>query len=251
VGQRQGALEDVVSMPNLPKGDGRSLGDFDQYAGSYDAAVNRAIGLPGLSVDFFTAAKIGYINDFLERRFAPDVALSLLDVGCGVGNFHEGLKAANRRISGIDISRESLETAIERHPGVDYRHYDGTNVPYEAATFDFAFAVCVYHHIPAALRAPLTADIKRVLKPGACFAILEHNPLNPLTRRVVDRCPFDADAVLLKRQDAEDLLRGAGFTDVTTRFILTVPLKGRTGRRIDSLFAGIPLGSQYMTTGRS
>jgi hypothetical protein len=29
-----------------------------------------------------------------------------------------------------------------------------------------------------------------------------------------------------------------------------VPLKGRAGQRIDRLFARIPLGSQYMTTGR-
>ncbi len=237
-------------MADRPKGDTPSLGDFDQYAGSYDAAVNKAIGLPGLSVDFFTAAKIDHINAFLDQHFATGQPLSLLDIGCGVGNYHPGLRAKNRRIVGIDVSADSIETASLRHPDVDYRAYGGTDIPFETAHFDFAMAVCVYHHIPPALRPALTADVLRVLKPGGWFAILEHNPLNPLTRRVVDRCPFDADAVLLRRQETEKLLRDGGFESVRTEYILTLPLKGRAGQAVNRVFGALPLGSQYMTTGR-
>ncbi len=239
-----------MSMTDRPKGDTPSLGDFDRYADTYDAAVNKAIGLPGLSVDFFTAAKIDHINAFLQQHFAAGQPLSLLDVGCGVGNYHPGLRADNRCIVGIDVSAQSIETASLRHPDVDYRVYGGTDIPFEASRFDFAMAVCVYHHIPPALRPALTADIRRVLKPGGWFAILEHNPLNPLTRRVVDRCPFDADAVLLKRQEAEVLMRDAGLACIRTEFILTVPVKGRVGRAVNRTFASLPLGSQYMTFGQ-
>jgi SAM-dependent methyltransferase len=237
-------------MKDRPKGGGHSLGDFDQYAGSYDAVVNKAIAMPGLSVDFFTAAKIDYINGFLATHFDVRSDLSLLDVGCGVGNYHRLLQADNRRISGIDVSSDSLETARQRNPEVDYRLYGGTEIPFETAQFDFAFAVCVFHHVPPLQRAALTADVRRVVKPGGWFAIFEHNPLNALTMRVVNRCPFDADAVLLKRQESESLMTKAGFRDVTTDFILTVPMKGPVGRRIDRLFSSLPFGSQYMTSGR-
>ena len=63
-------------------------------------------------------------------------------------------------------------------------------------------AVCVYHHVEPGDRAPLTAEIRRVLKPGGMLAIIEHNPLNPVTRAVVKRIPLDRDAQLLSAREA-------------------------------------------------
>ena len=46
--------------------------------------------------------------------------------------------------------------------------------------------------------AGFVADMVRVTRPGGLVCVIEHNPLNPLTRLAVNRCPFDADAVLLR-----------------------------------------------------
>jgi hypothetical protein len=50
----------------------------------------------------------------------------------------------------------------------------------------------------------------RVTRPGGLICIIEHNALNLLTRLAVNRCPFDADAVLLRSGQSQELLRGAG-----------------------------------------
>jgi hypothetical protein len=55
------------------------------------------------------------------------------------------------------------------------------------------------------------AEMARVTRPGGMVAIIEHNPLNPVTRHIVSRCPFDRDAVLLRCGTGARLLAGAGL----------------------------------------
>ena len=69
--------------------------------------------------------------------------------------------------------------------------------------------------------------------------IFEHNPRNPLTMRVVNRCEFDRDAILLKNEEAEGLLSQANFTDIGSRHILTVPSFNKATRVVDQLFGGL------------
>jgi SAM-dependent methyltransferase len=114
-----------------------------------------------------------------------------------------------------------------------YRVYDGINLPYSDDSFDAASAVCVFHHVPVAARTALAKEVRRVLRRGGLFAIFEHNPLNPLTRHVVNRCEFDRNAILLRANNAEKLLEDAGFHDVDTRFILTIPTRGFLLRAAD------------------
>ena len=60
---------------------------------------------------------------------------------------------------------------------------DPERLPYGTGEFDLVTAVCVYHHVTVDdMRHKLTAEIRRVLKPGGIFCIIEHNPLNPATQ---------------------------------------------------------------------
>jgi len=153
-------------------------------------------------------------------------------------------------VHGVDISAESLAVAAKRNPGVDYRHYNGVSLPFADQSIDVAFAVCVYHHIPVDLRPAITREVWRVLRPGGMFIIFEHNPINPLTMRVVNTCPFDADAVLLRPTETTSLMKNAGFSSIRTRHILSVPAAGRLLRNVDRAFARLPLGAQFYTAGR-
>jgi hypothetical protein len=67
---------------------------------------------------------------------------------------------------------------------------------------------------------------------------------------VVNNCEFDKDAILLRRPETEILLKDAGFQRIYSRFILTVPAKGSLLRKIDKLFAHLPIGAQYYAVGR-
>ena len=72
-----------------------------------------------------------------------------------------------------------------------------TSCRLSSGSFDVVFAMCVWHHIPPNQWTNFISELSRVLSQEGLLLVYEHNPLNPLTRRVVSRCAFDKDAVLL------------------------------------------------------
>ena len=218
---------------------------FDAYAGSYDEAVNQSLAFLGVKVDYFTQVKAAYLLDFLREHFGAAEALSVLDVGCGVGNYHQIIRGAVGALAGCDLSRSCLDTAGQRNPGVDYRHYNGGRLPFDDNTFDAATTICVMHHVPPDQWPAFAAEMKRVLRPGGLAVVFEHNPLNPLTRRVVNNCEFDADAVLLRQGRTRELFAGAGFSRIDGRSILSIPSFGPLTRKLDRALGRAALGAQY------
>lgn len=225
--------------------------EFDAYTANYNEEINKALNFSGLDIDFFARVKNDYLVDILDARQGGAAKAELIDVGCGVANAHKQLTGRVGAIAGIDVSAASIAVARQRNPGIRYEVFDGTHLPFEDRSFDAAFAINVFHHVPVAQRPALVADVRRVLRPGGLFAIFEHNPLNPVTRRIVNTCEFDKDAVLLKRRDSEALLQGAGFSDISTRYIFSVPAAGTLLRKVDRLFSLLPFGAQYYTLGNN
>jgi SAM-dependent methyltransferase len=218
---------------------------FDSYKDTYSDSVNAAVSFTGLTVDFYTRVKADYLLDVSRSHFGSTAVLSALDVGCGIGNCHAQLFPQLKSLSGVDISSASLDTARARNAGVDYRVYDGKVLPYPDASFDLAFTICVMHHVPPGRWRTFAQEMHRVLRPGGLALIFEHNPRNLLTKRVVKSCPFDEDAVLMRREMTEHLYCDAGFKQVYGRFILSVPPANSFLRRLDQLLSGFPLGAQY------
>jgi SAM-dependent methyltransferase len=128
---------------------------------------------------------------------------------------------------------------------------DPAKIPFGPEEFDFITAVCVYHHVPPGARLELTREISRVLRPGGIFAMLEHNPYNPVTRKIVSRTPVDADAILLKPSEAVSCLRQGGFEPRAPQFFLYFPepIYRAGGRRMERLLQSLPLGGQYAVFG--
>ena len=222
---------------------------FDEYKESYSDTVNDSIGFSGLDVDFFTRVKADYLVDICTKHFGDTKDLSLIDIGCGIGNFDGLLRPKFKALTGVDISPQSVEQARSRHTDVEYHTYNGETLPFENNSFDAAFAICVVHHVPVDLWENFSKEMYRVIKPGGLAMIFEHNPSNPLTMRVVNNCPFDEDAVLLKSQKSMSLLSGADFEDVKRRYILTIPAFNKLFRAFDGLFSWMKIGAQYYVTG--
>lgn len=222
---------------------------FDDYRNSYANVVNKAISFSGMDVDKFVAAKARYLVEAADQHFGSRRDLKILDVGCGVGKYHGLLKSRYQDISGIDVSAECIAEASETHPDLNYRAYDGLKIPFNDASFDLAYAVCVVHHVPPANWDNFVREVKRVLRPGGLAMIFEHNPLNPLTRKAVRECPFDADAVLLSSRTAMNLLKNANFSDIRKRYILSIPPISGFAHGLDKLFSVVPSGAQYLVSG--
>jgi SAM-dependent methyltransferase len=124
-------------------------------------------------------------------------------------------------------------------------------IPYEDGQFDFVTAVCVYHHVPPADRVRLVTEVRRVLRPGGLFCIIEHNPFNPATRRIVSRTPVDAGAILLTAASTRSLLRQAGFHPHRTEYFLYLPERlYKACGWMERLAGRVPLGGQYAVFSR-
>jgi SAM-dependent methyltransferase len=188
----------------------------------------------------------------LLRRHFGDTRLDLLDVGCGNGMLHGFLLASGLpfSVTGIDVAAEFMAAAREANPQVTYDTYEGGRLPYEDASFDAVFTICVMHHVPPQDWPRFLAEMRRVVRPGGLVLVFEHNPLNPLTRRLVRNCAVDENAVLLKPALLDGLMRDAGIEAVRLEFIIFTPFASAVFRRLDRVMSPVPLGAQYVAYGR-
>lgn len=222
---------------------------FDNYDTSYSATVQSSIDFSGLSYDFFVAAKAFVIRDLVLARLGANRAVDAIDIGCGVGTLHPLVRGMFRRLCGVDVSAPSIAQARRNNPTVEYALYDGDTLPYEDASFDFATAICVMHHVPPTNWTGFLREVRRVIRPGGLACIIEHNPFNPLTRLAVMRCEFDEDAILLRAQQTQRLLGDTGFCNIDTRYFLLLPWATPLTQRLEHSFRRAPFGAQYATCG--
>ena len=222
---------------------------FDPYGPDYDAVVQDSIAFSGLDHALFVRAKVALLARLFARHFGVERP-ALLDVGCGIGLMHEGLGPITRSVAGTDVSAQSLARAGREHPQVEYRPQGDGVLPWPDDTFDVTLAVCVLHHVPPSQRAGLLTQMRRVTRPSGLVIAIEHNPLNPLTRLAVARCPFDHDAELLGARTARGLLRSAGLEDVRSRYFLVFPAVHRILSGIEERIGCLPIGAQYVAFGQ-
>ena len=215
---------------------------FDTHSEDYDAVTDASIAFSGIKANFFARAKAHHLLADMRKQFGATHSLDLLDVGCGIGKYFALLKDDVGSIQGVDVSDSSLTVARQRHPGIPATLYDGRRLPFPDNSFDVAYTVCVLHHVPPVHWQGFAEEMARVVRPGGRAYVFEHNPLNPLTRRAVNDCPYDADAVLLRPRDVRAL-----FASHCTRteHILTIPAISGLPKLLDRAFARLPLGAQY------
>lgn len=222
---------------------------FDKYASSYDDLHAQSLRSSGEEAAYFSAYKADYLRRVALKRNLP--AHEIIDFGCGIGNAVPHLRRnfPAARIRGMDVSAASIDIARARHQDQSFAVI-GDLLPVADDCIDIAMAACVYHHVPPADRAKWTCEIRRSLKPGGSCFIFEHNPFNPLTRKVVADCRFDEDAVLLRARETVGLLKDSGFRHVTLDYIVFFPSGLSVLRRLEPALSWLPFGAQYVAHGR-
>jgi SAM-dependent methyltransferase len=212
---------------------------------SYRDAVEASISFSGAGLDLFTRIKADLLLQLASRQVGEPGDLAFLDVGCGPGETDSFLDGRVGSLTGVDVSSGMIERARRRNPGVEYRDYRaGERIPYDDGSFDVCFAICVLHHVPPDQRQGLVAEMKRLCRPGGLLLLLEHNPLNPLTRKAVSNCEFDRGVKLLSRRAVSRLLSEAGLAP-RGRYIEFFPRDSELLRRIEAGLGRLPLGAQF------
>jgi len=223
--------------------------EFDRYAANYEAMIGDPLRQKFARDSlFFHRRKLELLLDELRRRGLDPSTQEWLDLGCGKGDLIRMGQAHFRRAYGCDVSPQLLNQAA----GVEVRLQDGpAGIPFSNESLDVVSAACVYHHIAPKDRLALTRSVHRALRGGGLFCIFEHNPLNPVTRRIVNRCPVDGNAILLRAGESRRLLVEAGFAAGRVKYYLFLPeiLYGAAGAG-ERWIWWLPLGGQYAAIGR-
>jgi ubiquinone/menaquinone biosynthesis C-methylase UbiE len=123
--------------------------------------------------------RFAFRRDFLLHHVGAGD--TVLDIGCGAGEFSAALIDGGARPVAVDVAREALRRARERIPELDARLWEaGEPLPLDDNSVDVVWAGEVIEHVVDV--APWLSEVRRVLRPRATLLLTtpHHGPLTML-----------------------------------------------------------------------
>ncbi|NOR72079.1 MAG: methyltransferase domain-containing protein, partial [Methylomarinum sp.] len=119
--------------------------------------------------------------DFFEAQEEVKQCGSILEVGCGPGQFLSLSTSKNRRVVGVEYTKVAIESAKKK--GLEV--YLAGTLPDELFnTFDGAFSFHVLEHVSTPME--FLEDLGRYVKPGGLIAVSVPNQAGPI--RFIEKC---------------------------------------------------------------
>ena len=247
-------------MPNNTKQQLRP--EFESYAKGYSGGMeNPIIRLTGGSFDAFIEMKVRWLLIDLARNPLSYVRspedITLLDFGCGSGELLQALRKMGfkGKLEGCDVSKGMLEEAVKRwnHGPVAPLHLitEGDETPFADNSYDVVVLCCVFHHIDSSRHSEIFNELIRILKPGGRIVLFEHNPLNLLTRWIVDGLTIDRNAALITARNVREMMNLKKLRNIRVNYLLFFPprLRWRWLQQAERIISWLPFGGQYVVVG--
>ena len=216
--------------------------DFDEYADDYEQLLKDQLKFFNEDRSYFSKYKIDLVKkECIKNLIKPK---KILEFGCGIGLnipfIEKGFPDSKIYVS--DISNKSLKYVNKKYKKVKVLNDNDI----EKYKYDFIFVAGVIHHIHPKLRNDVIKRLLFILKPEGSLFVFEHNPYNPVTRHMVNTCPFDEDAVLIKMKDMKsDFLKNSAFKVKSSGYCLYFPERFKFMNGLENILKYIPLGGQY------
>jgi ubiquinone/menaquinone biosynthesis C-methylase UbiE len=108
---------------------------------------------------------------------------SVLDLGCGAGRTTAFIRKVTDKVIGTDISKVMIDTAIAKHPDIDFRVMDASAIDYPDESFDvvvFSYNGICYLH-PEEKRNAALREVHRVLRRNGKFIFSSFTRYPPYT----------------------------------------------------------------------
>ena len=227
--------------------------EFDRFADKYDAVYEASLRAHD-GIEYFAEYKVRDIaREYSRSSTVSDAALKVLDFGSGNGRLVPFISKylPRAKLTCIDVSGRSLAIAKKRFSLLaEFVHFDGTHIPFSNHHFDIIYSSCVFHHVDETKHLALLKEMHRVLSRGGNLFVFEHNPYNPLTVYIVNSCPFDKHAQLIRGARMKQRVAEAGFVNPRLRYRIFFPHALRILRPLEAGLAWLPMGGQYYVLAR-
>jgi len=220
---------------------------FNEHAAEYQQELAVSLGHLGGDLSGYPDYKAGVMHRYLGCK-----PKRILEYGCGIGLNVPALQARfpSSEIWGCDISEDSLRLAAEGNPQGHFFQIDPARNTELSDSFDVLLMACVLHHVPVEHHSVVIEKAAAYLRPGADLFIFEHNPRNPVTRYIVQRCPFDEGVTLLDARETVARVEESGLDAIRKKYVLFFPPSWKWLRLLDSRLGQLPLGGQYFVQAR-
>ena len=129
-------------------------------AQGYDRIADRYVEW---SKSLGTEARDRYLAILLQQQ---PVGAPVLELGCGTGSLTTARLAERFAVTGVDISRRSIQQATRNVPGATFVHADMTDLDFPPESVDAVTAFDAITHVPRERHGPLLDRIARWLRPG-------------------------------------------------------------------------------------
>ena len=149
-----------MSKANLDKKPAEVAAMFDEVAPTYD-----------ITNDLLSLGQSRLWRSRVAKLVAAKSGQTILDLAAGTGSSSIAFAGPGIKVIATDFSEGMLAVGRKRHPELDFRFADATNLPFEAKTVDavtISFGLRNVVDVPKAL-----AEMFRVLKPGGRVVICE------------------------------------------------------------------------------
>jgi SAM-dependent methyltransferase len=136
----------------------------------------------------------------------------ILDFGCGCGRVIRHLRHLPAELHGCDSNPVAVEWCAGNLPfGTFEVNALESPLDYDAETFDVAYALSVFTHLPGRLQAHWMSEMRRVLKPGGVLVLSLHGDalLGKLGR--AERADYRAGRLVVRVADLAGTNHCAAF----------------------------------------
>jgi 2-polyprenyl-3-methyl-5-hydroxy-6-metoxy-1,4-benzoquinol methylase len=221
------------------------MGNFDQFADSYHRVHTDNVRVTGEASEYFAQYKARYI----ARRMGPQFSGRILDYGCGVGMLSNCMKQTfpHVTVDGYDPSDASI---AQVESGLRAQGTFTSDWCQVGRCYDLIVVTNVMHHVRPDQRQDVIGRLRDRLGPNGILIIVEHNPVNPLTRWAVANCAFDDDAILLRTAEAKGYVLHSGLKILHRDYIVFFPRLLSWFRPLESHLGWCPAGAQYALMAR-
>lgn len=223
-----------------------SIGNFDSHASNYEQALSDSLGIFGETSSYFAQYKLNILTEYIDQREVK----SVLDYGSGIGSSIPFIRETfpDSEVWATDLSIKSLEILKTHYPFTQIS--DSLSLP--ERYFDLIFVSCVFHHIPIYHRSEVMNQLFRHLSPNGRLVVFEHNPYNPITRRIVSNCEFDDGVVLINNSSLKKLILNVSpKSTIKSGYCLFFPAFLTKLLRLEKFLRRLPLGGQHFVIAKN